>query len=178
MPQATSARALLRRIHPWLGRAVHVKWRRHRSLYQGESEALLMDLARVQGQVPRELALRLEGFLGHLHKEWFPKTWRTNPTYAEVVRDLRWWLDMAEQWSAPRNGKRAAPKSATKTPLGKRARQPASLLKMLRLPPDCSQERFVTAWRRFLKAHHPDHNPDLSAEERRRFAEAVALWRR
>jgi DnaJ-class molecular chaperone len=49
---------------------------------------------------------------------------------------------------------------------------------MLRLPADCSQERFVTAWRRFLKAHHPDHNPDQSPEERRRFAEAVALWRR
>jgi hypothetical protein len=84
MPQATSARALLRRIHPWLGRAVHVKWTRHRSLYQRESEALLMDLARVQGAVPRELALRLEGFLGHLHKEWFPKTWRRAPCNATV----------------------------------------------------------------------------------------------
>jgi len=178
MPQATTARALLRRLHPWLGRAVHVRWQRQRSFYQRESEALLLELTRYSGPVPRDLALRLEGFLGRLHKEWFPPTWRANPTYAEVVRDLRWWLDMAEQWSTPRNGKKPARPRSPRVPLGKRARQPASLLKLLRLPPICSQERFVTAWRRFVKAHHPDHNPDQSPEERRRFAEAVALWRR
>jgi hypothetical protein len=176
MPQASAARLLLRRLHPWIGRAVHVRWQRHRSHYQQESEALLFDLSRYSGTMPRELALRLEGFLGRLHKEWFPAAWRRNPTYAEVVRDLRWWLAMAEQWSEPRrNGK--APR-AKRTPAGKRAKQPSSLLKLLRLPPDCTQDRFVVAWRRFVKAHHPDHNPDQTAEERRRFAEAVALWRR
>ena len=177
MPQAATARVLLRRLHPWLGRAVHVRWKHKRAFYQQESDSLLHELMRHSGPVPRDLAFRLEGFLGRLHKEWFPPTWRANPTYAEVVRDLRWWLDMAEQWSEPRNGKK--PRAATpRTPRAKRARQPASLLKLLRLPPDCSQDRFVTAWRRFLKAHHPDHNPDQSPEERRRFAEAVALWRR
>ena len=177
MPQAATARVLLRRLHPWLGRAVHTRWKHKRAFYQTESESLLHELMLHSGPVPRELAFRLEGFLGRLHKEWFPPTWRTSPTYAEVVRDLRWWLDMAEQWSQPRNGKK--PRVASpRVPRGKRARQPASLLKLLRLPPDCSQERFVTAWRRFLKAHHPDHNPDQSPEERRRFAEAVALWRR
>jgi hypothetical protein len=177
VPQATAARQLLRRLHPWLGRAVHVRWRLHRSFYQRESEALLLALGRVQGTVPRDLALRLEGFLGGLHKEWFPKDWRPHPTYAEVVTDLRWWLRMAEGWSEPRtNGKR--PARAVRTPISKRAKQPASLLKLLRLPADCTQDRFLTAWRRFLKAHHPDHNPDQTPEERRRFAEAVALWRR
>lgn len=175
MPQASAARSLLRRLHPWIGRAVHVRWQRHRSLYQRESEQLLLDLARYSGPMPRELALRLEGFLGRLHKEWFPSAWRRSPTYAEVVRDLRWWLAMAEQWSEPRNGKKARPK---RTPIAQRAKQPASLLKILRLPPDCTQDKFVTAWRRFVKANHPDHNPDQTAEERRRFAEAVALWKR
>src|SRR5262245_38480558 len=144
MPQAAAARSLLRRIHPWLGRAVHARWRHQRSFYQRESEALLLELSRTTGAIPRDLAFRLEGFLGRLHKEWFPSTWRKNPTYAEVVRDLRWWLNMAEQWSEPRNGKRPR---AAKVPLGKRARQPATLLKLLRLPPDCTQERFVAAWR-------------------------------
>jgi hypothetical protein len=176
MPQAAAARSLLRRLHPWLGRAIHARWRHKRAFYQNESEALLHDLTRYSGAIPRELALRLEGYLGRLHKEWFPQTWRRNPTYAEVVRDLRWWLDMAEGWSEPRNGKR--PRRPASVPLGKRARQPATLLKLLKLPPDCSQDRFVTVWRRFVKDHHPDHNPDQSPEERRRFAEAVALWRR
>jgi hypothetical protein len=176
MPQAAAARSLLRRLHPWLGRAVHVRWQRHRSFYQRESEEILLELGRYTGPMPRDLALRLEGFLGRLHKEWFPRTWRHSPTYAEVVKDLRWWLAMAEQWSEPRkNGKRAR---AAKVPIGKRAKQPAPLLKLLRLPLDCTQERFVTTWRRFLKAHHPDHNPDQTPEERRRFAEAVALWKR
>jgi len=175
MPQAAAARSLLRRLHPWLGRAIHPRWQRHRSVYQRESEELLRDLTRYSGAMPRDLALRLEGFLGRLHKEWFPKSWRSTPTYAEVVRDLRWWLEMAEGWSEPRTAKRPRPKSV---PVGQRARQPASLLKLLKLPPDCSQERFVRSWRRFLKDHHPDHNPDQSPAERRRFAEAVALWRR
>ncbi len=175
MPQAAAARSLLRRLHPWLGRAIHARWQRKRSVYQRESEELLHDLTRYSGPMPRELALRLEGFLGRLHKEWFPSSWRKNPTYAEVVRDLRWWLDMAEGWSEPRTAKRPRP---ARVPVAERARQPASLLKLLKLPPDCSQERFVRAWRRFLKDHHPDHNPHQSPEERRRFAEAVALWRR
>ena len=49
---------------------------------------------------------------------------------------------------------------------------------MLRLPQNVSRTKFLVAWRRFLKENHPDLNPDQSAEERRRFAEAVALWRR
>ncbi|MGH7896055.1 MAG: J domain-containing protein [Candidatus Binatia bacterium] len=156
-----------------------MRWQRHRSFYQHESAALLVALGRVQGKVPRALALRLEGFLGHLHKEWFPATWRRNPTYAEVVADLRWWLKMAEGWSEPRaRGTRAKSTPKARVPIGKRAKQPASLLKLLRLPADCTQELFLTAWRRFVKAHHPDHNPDQTADERRRFAEAVALWRR
>ena len=178
MPQATAARSLLRRLHPWLGRAVHVRWQRHRSLYQQESEALLVALGSFNGAMPRPLALQLEGFLGRLHKEWFPRAWRGNPTYAEVVRDLRWWLDMAEQWSAPRTKAGAKRAAAARVPISKRSKQPPSLLKLLKLPADCTQERFVTAWRRFLKANHPDHNPDQTLEERRRFAEAVALWKR
>lgn len=177
MPQASAARTLLRRLHPWLGRAVHVNWRQHRSFYQHESEALLLALGRYHGQIPAALALRLEGFLGKLHREWFPPTWRRNPTYVEVVRDLRWWVGMAERWGQPRptaaRSRRAAPKP--REPL---AKQPTHLLRLLRLPPDCTQRRFVSAWRRFLKDHHPDHNPDQTPEERRRFAEAVALWRR
>jgi hypothetical protein len=153
-----------------------VRWTRHRSFYQRESEALLIALAQYQGPMPRDLGLRLEGFLGTLHKEWFPKTWRGQPTYAEVVKDLRWWLDMAEQWSAPRT--RAGVKKPPKVPRAQRAKQPASLLKLLKLPADCTQTRFITAWRRFVKKHHPDHNPDQTPEERRRFAEAVAMWRR
>src|SRR5262245_59638552 len=129
MPQASAARLLLRRLHPWLGRVVHVRWRTHRSFYQRESEALLLALSHVQGPVPRDLALRLEGFLGRLHKEWFPPNWRRNPTYAEVMSDLRWWLNMTERWSEPRDAKRRGRKPTV--PLGQRAKQPASLLKLL-----------------------------------------------
>ena len=175
MPLSTPARALLQRLRPWLSKAVHVRWTLNRSFYQREADALLVALMRHSGPVPRDLALRLEGFLGHLHREWFPPTWRRHPTYAEVVRDLRWWLDMAEQWSEPRRGPR--PKKP-RVPARDRAKQPPTLLKLLKLPPDCSQARFVTAWRRFVKANHPDHHPDQTPEERRRFAEAVALWRR
>jgi len=157
---------------------VHSRWQRHRSFYQHESAALLTALGRVHGKVPHDLALRLEGFLGHLHKEWFPSAWRKNPTYAEVVRDLRWWLKMAEGWSEPRPRGRAKASPKGRVPIGKRAKQPASLLKLLKLPADCTQERFLVAWRRFLKDNHPDHNPAQTPEERRRFAEAVALWRR
>lgn len=176
MPQASAARALLRRLHPWLGRVVHANWRHHRSFYQRESEALLLALGGYNGQMPPELGLRLEGFLGKLHKEWFPPTWRREPTYAEVVQDLRWWVGVAERWGDPRpapgRGRRVAkPREAL-------AKQPAPLLRLLRLPPDCTQRRFVVAWRRFLKDNHPDHNPDQTPEERRRFAEAVSLWRR
>jgi len=152
MPLATSARALLQRLRPWLSKAVHVRWTLHRSFYQKEADALLLALSRYQGRMPHDLALRLEGFLGRLHREWFPPTWRKNPTYAEVVRDFRWWLDIA--------------------------RQPEKLLRMLRLPQNVTRTKFLVAWRRFLKENHPDLNPGQTAEERRRFAEAVALWRR
>src|SRR5262249_34787702 len=87
------APAILDGIRPWLGKAVHVRLTLHRSFYQKEADALLLALSRYQGRLPHDLALRLEGFLGRLHREWFPPTWRKNPTYAEVVRDFRWWLE-------------------------------------------------------------------------------------
>ena len=101
MPLSTPARTLLQRLRPWLSKAVHVRWTQHRSFYQREADALLMALSSYQGRMPPDLALRLEGFLGSLHREWFPRTWRKSPTYAEVVRDFRWWLDIAERWSEP-----------------------------------------------------------------------------
>jgi hypothetical protein len=178
MPQATTARALLRRLYPWLGRAVHQRWTLHRSFYQKEADALLIALSKYQGRMPTDLALRLEGFFGRLHREWFPRTWNDRPTYEEVIADFRWWLNAAERWSEPRpKSTRAttAKGKATKEPLSK---QPEKLLAMLRLPPNCTKKRFLTAWRRFLKENHPDLNPGQTAEDKRRFAEAVALWKR
>lgn len=174
MKQATTARAFLRRLHPWLGKAVHARWTVRRSLYQSEVNALLLALSGVHGRMSPELSLRLEGFLGRLYREWFPRDWRREPTYAEVVADFRWWLAVAERWAEPRL-KAARPPRAKREPP---ADQPERLLRLLRLPANCSAAQFMTAWRRFLKANHPDLNPDQSAEERRRFAEAVALWRR
>jgi hypothetical protein len=174
MQQAATARAFLRRLHPWLGKAVHQRWRTRRSFYQSEADVLLEELARHRGRVPLRLSLELEGFLGRLYKEWFPRTWRTNPTYAEIVADFRWWLAMAERWTESRPRPRR-PRPAPAEPL---AEQPKRLLRLLDLPLSCTKTRFMAAWRRFLKAHHPDLNPDQTAEERRRFAEAVALWRR
>jgi hypothetical protein len=46
------------------------------------------------------------------------------------------------------------------------------------LPKECTQREFLTKWRGFLKANHPDLNPDQTADETRQFKEAVALWRR
>jgi hypothetical protein len=168
---------LLQRLRPWLGKAVHVRWTLHRSFYQHEADALLLALQSYQGRMPSELALRLEGFLGRLHREWFPRTWRKNPTYAEVVRDFRWWLDIAERWSQPRPRTRATAARAGR-PKEPPSKQPAKLLSLLALPGNCTRTQFLRAWRRFLKENHPDLNPEQSPEERRRFAEAVALWRR
>lgn len=183
MPQAITARALLMRLYPWLGKAVHARWTLHRSHYQQEASALLVALGSYQGKMPAELALRLEGFLGRLHREWFPTAWRKRPTYAEVVADFRWWLGVVERWSEPPARKRAATKTTKATGTTRRAREPLSmqptkLLRILALPANCTKKRFVAAWRRFLKENHPDLNPDQTAEERRRFAEAVALWKR
>lgn len=167
---------VLRRLYPWLGRAVHVRWTRKRSLYQEEASALLVDLAQVDGRVPSKLAFRVQGFLGRLHKEWFPRTWQNRPTYAEVIADFVWWLGIAERWSrapASRNGKKKKPRSTEPV-----ADQPPELLRKLSLPRNCSQKKFMTAWRRFLKQHHPDLNPEQTDEERRHFKEAVALWKR
>jgi hypothetical protein len=179
MPNSIPASLLLRRLYPWLGRAVHARWSRSRALYQQEAGELLMKLSRYQGRMPAELAFELEGFLGRLHKEWFPPTWRKNPTYGEVVADFRWWLSVAERWREPppkRNGTGAAAKpKRPKEPLSK---QPTQLLRMLALPANCTQKRFMRVWRQFLKENHPDLNPGQSADERRRFAEAVSLWRR
>jgi len=173
MQQAAAASAFLRRLHPWLGRAVHARWTRRRASYQSEVDDLLIALAAFRGRMPDDLQLRLEGFLGRLYREWFPRTWRRDPTYAEILADFRWWLSMAERWREPR---RAAPKPrARRQP---RANQPPRLLRLLGLPADCSEERFMATWRRYLKRNHPDLNPEQSLVERRRFAEAVAMWRR
>lgn len=174
MQQATTARAFLRRLHPWLGRAVHARWTVRRSIYQSEVDRLLLALSAQQGKMPSDLGLRVEALLARLHREWFPRTWRRNPTYAEIVTDFRWWLSVAERWSEPparpvRRGRVAAEPPAD---------QPKRLLRMLGLKPDCSASQFAAAWRRFLKRNHPDLNPDQSEDERRRFAEAVGLWRR
>jgi hypothetical protein len=177
MPLSTPARTLLQRLRPWLSKAVHVRWTQHRSFYQREADALLMALSSYQGRMPPDLALRLEGFLGSLHREWFPRTWRKSPTYAEVVRDFRWWLDIAERWSQPpRRARKTTPRA--KRPAEPPSKQPAQLLSILDLPRNCTRTQFLKAWRRFLKDNHPDLHPGQSPEERRRFAEAVALWRR
>jgi hypothetical protein len=174
MQQAPAARAFLRRLHPWLGKAVHGRWSTRRSIYQSEIDAILMGLNDHQGRIPPELKLRLEGFLGRLYREWFPRTWRREPTYAEILHDFRWWLGVAERWGEAPAKPRAARRS-TREPI---ADQPKRLIRLLGLPASCTQAQFMTAWRRFLKRHHPDLNPDQTPEERRQFAEAVALWRR
>jgi hypothetical protein len=173
MQQASTARAFLRRLHPWIGKAVHGRWTVRRSFYQSEIDAILMALRSENGRMPRELSLRLQGLLGRLYREWFPRTWRREPTYAEILADFRWWLSVAERWSEP--APRPTRKRRTYEPA---ADQPARLLRLLRLPADCTESQFLSAWRRFLKRNHPDLNPDQTPEERRRFAEAVGLWRR
>jgi hypothetical protein len=172
MTQAPSARAFLQRLHPWIGKAVHGRWTLRRSYYQEEVDALLAALGAQRGRVTPEVGLRLQAVLGRLHREWFPRTWRRDPTYAEVLADLRWWIGMAERWSAP------PPRPRVRRRASLPAGQPARLLVMVGLPPGCTRAEFVSAWRRFLKRHHPDLNPDQTPEERRRFAEAVGLWRR
>lgn len=177
---SAAAPLLLRRLHPWLGKAVHARWSLRRSFYQQEADALLIALQRYQGRMPADLALRLEGFLGRLHREWFPSTWRKDPTFAEVLEDFQWWLGVAERWGESRKkpARRRTGTGTRRRPGEPLAKQPRKLLTLLRLPPDCTAKRFTTAWRRFLKANHPDLNPDQTPEQRRRFAEAVALWKR
>ena len=41
-----------------------------------------------------------------------------------------------------------------------------------------SHEEISKAYRQLARKYHPDLNPEQSADERRRFKEAVALWRR
>src|SRR2546428_7710745 len=101
MERAHTASAFLRRLHPWLGKAVHTRWNVRRTFYQREVDALLMALQAHDGRLSPELRVRLEGFLGRLYREWFPRTWRKEPTYAEGIADFRWWLGVAERWSAP-----------------------------------------------------------------------------
>ena len=173
MQQASTARALLERLHPWIGKAVHARWTVRRSVYQSEMAALLTALRTENGRMSPELGLRVQGLLARLYREWFPRTWRRDPTYAEVIADFRWWLRVAERWSepAPRPTRGRASRRIT-------VDQPERLLRLLRLPAECTASEFLTAWRRFLKRNHPDLNPDQTPEERRRFAEAVGLWRR
>ena len=174
MRQASTARAFLRRLHPWIGKAVHARWTIHRTHYRTEADALLMALTHHEGRLSPELALRLEGFLGRLYREWFPRSWRSNPTYAEIVSDFRWWLWMAERWGQPERKPTRKPKPAPEPLAG----QPERLLRLLSLPADCSEKRFLATWRKFLKDNHPDLNPHQSADERRRFAVALSLRRR
>jgi hypothetical protein len=174
MQQAATARAFLRRLHPWLGKAIHARWSIRRSVYQSELNALLVELASERGRVRPELGLRMQGMLGRLHREWFPKTWRRNPTYAEILADFRWWLGVAERWAEPPPARPRGRRRAAPPPVD----QPKRLLRLLGLPPTCTKEQFVSAWRRFLKRTHPDLNPEQTPDERRRFAEAVGLWRR
>jgi hypothetical protein len=177
--QTAAARLLLTRLYPWIGKAVHTRWRVRRAFYQREAESILLALRQTNGHVPTALAIRLQGFLGRLHGEWFPPDWRPDPTYAEIMRDLRWWLELAESWRdapAPRTPKRPKARAGgRREPL---ARQPPRLLRLLALPPGCTQREFLAKWRGFLKANHPDLNPHQTADERRRFQEAVALWQR
>jgi hypothetical protein len=173
MQQAPTARAFLRRLHPWIGKAVHSRWTVRRSFYQSELDTVLMALAAERGRISPALSLRIQGLLARLHREWFPDGWRRDPTYAEIVADFRWWLGVAERWSEP----------PAKRPRGRRppeplADQPKRLLRLLGLPRECTASQFLTAWRRFLKRNHPDLNPEQTPDERRRFAEAVGLWRR
>jgi hypothetical protein len=172
MQQASTARAFLRRLHPWIGKAVHPRWTVRRSVYQSELDALLVALGAMHGRVPPEVGLRLQALLARLHREWFPPTWRRDPTYAQILADFRWWIGMAERWSAP------PPKPPRRRRGEPPASQPARLLRIVGLPVTCTAAEFASAWRRFLKRHHPDLNPDQTPEERRRFAEAVGLWRR
>ena len=101
MRQATTARAFLERLHPWIGRAVHSRWTTSRTTYRTELEAILLALTGERGHVPPKLSLRVQGLLAKLHREWVPPTWRRSPTYDEIIADFRWWLSMAERWSAP-----------------------------------------------------------------------------
>ncbi len=174
MQQTATAYAFLRRLHPWIGKAVHTRWVHRRGFYQSELDALLTALAARRGPIPPELRLRIEGLLGRLYREWFPHTWRREPTFAEVLADFRWWLGVAERWSVPPPKRPRAARAPRRAPVN----QPARLLRMLRLPATCTPAEFQAAWRRFLKRNHPDLNPDQTAEERRKFAEAVGLWRR
>jgi hypothetical protein len=151
-----------------------VRWNVRRSIYQSELDALLTALHAEKGRMPHDLSLRVQGLLARLYREWFPRTWRREPTYAEVLEDFRWWLDVAERWGEP-PAKPARKRRASAEPV---ADQPRRLLHLLGLPKGCTEKAFMTAWRGFLKRNHPDLNPDQSAEERRTFAEAVGLWRR
>src|SRR4029450_11832324 len=159
MPLAPPASALLKRIRPWLSKAVHVRWTLHRSFYQREAESLLHALSTYQGRMPPDLALRLEGFRGG------------------VDRESRGWLAIAQRWWHPPQRARRTSVRANRPP-EPLSKQSPLLLSMLSLPRNCTRTPFLTAWRRFLKENHPDLNPGQSAEERRRFAEAVSLWRR
>src|SRR2546427_5880059 len=154
MERATTASAFLRRLHPWLGKAVHTRWSMRRSFYQREVDALLIALQVHDGRLPPDLKLRLEGLLGRLYREWFPSTWRKEPTYAEVIADFRWWLGVAERWGEPPPRPPRARRG--RDPL---ANQPEHLLRMLALPPECTPPRLLSAWRRLLKPNPPDVDP-------------------
>src|SRR5438445_13274661 len=143
MQQAPTARAFLRRLPPWIGKAVHVRWSLRRPVYQREVNALLIALGGAGGRMPHDVSLRLQGLLGRLYREWFPRTWRRDPTYAEILADFRWWLGVAERWSQPQV-KPARSRRASTEPL---ADQPSRLLRLVGLRRGCTETQFMTAWR-------------------------------
>src|SRR5437870_12707816 len=107
MQQAPNARAFLRRLHPWIGKAVHVRWTVRRSLYQSEENALLMALDAKHGRMSPVLSLRVQALLVRLYLVWFPLTWRRSLTSAVLLGDFRWWLCVTRRITEPpaKNGR-------------------------------------------------------------------------
>src|SRR2546427_12045341 len=101
MERAHTASAFLRRLHPWLGKAVHTRWNVRRTFYQREVDALLMALQAHDGRLSPELRVRLERFLGRPYPERVPATVPKNATHTEESADFRWALRRTQRWGAP-----------------------------------------------------------------------------
>jgi hypothetical protein len=172
MQQVPTARAFLRRLHPWIGKAVHGRWTVRRSFYQSEMDMLLMALAAEDGRMSPALSLRVQGLLARLHREWFPAR---GAAIRPTRRSRRFPLVAGRGRALVQP---AAEATAHRRPAEPLADQPKRLLRLLGLPRECTASQFLAAWRRFLKRNHPDLNPEQTPDELRRFAEAVGLWRR
>jgi hypothetical protein len=99
---------------------------------------------------------------------------RRSPTYADgssaIFVVARQWR---KQWSAPPGTAR----SAEGAHADRQARKAAGLaLEAARLPPDCSQDRFVHSVAGFVKRHHPDHIPIRPSRSDAASPKRVALW--